>query len=119
MPAPDTTIEAVFLLLQQISARVERFDDRLTAHMEEEEEERKDLMDEVRSLRVLIEAFPHTTDGVPDVSGHRNYHEEEMKSRRSTSDLKDAAKKRAVDIIVTAIFALLAIGFLGWVRGGL
>lgn len=114
----EPTLSSIFSLLTTINSRIDDLDDRLRGHMHEEEEERRSLIDEVRSLRVLVEAFPHTEEGIPDIRGHRDYHDTMRGERKKTEEFWQRRKDKLADMIMTGIAVLLAAGFLNWVQHG-
>lgn len=118
MPDKDqVTLNALFELLSNIDRRVAQFEKRLADHMDEEEQERGKLLEELAALRVLIEAFPEA-DGKPDIHGHRRDHESRIAERRKSDQFWEQRKGKLADMVLMAVALLLVSGFIDWVRHG-
>lgn len=113
----QVTLSALFELLSSIDRRVASFEQRLAGHMDEEEQEREKLLEELAALRVLIEAFPEA-DGKPDIHGHRRDHESRIAERRKSDQFWEQRKGKIVDMVLMAVAVLLLSGFINWVQQG-
>lgn len=103
--------------------------DKLTKHMEEEEEERaehmrqnKRILAELESIRGLMQAFPVTETGEPDINGHRHDHESRIQHARAQESFWQARKAKIIDTLIqtitTAMLVALALGVQQWLLHG-
>lgn len=95
--------------LRALTTRVEALDKRLTGHMEEEEEIKRDLNTKIGQLSDLVRAMPHK-NGEPDIYGHRNDHEEWRKIESRAQRIKWNLREKVIEWIVIGAIVLLASG---------
>lgn len=90
-------------LLAQILQMMHTLDNRVTM-----------ISSHVESIDGIVQAFPHTSEGIPDFRGHRRDHDDRIKSGSSWDDLVSTAWKKVAENIVTAIMILIVLGFTTW-----
>lgn len=90
-------------LLAQILQMVQNLDKRVTL-----------INNHVESIDGIVQAFPHTKDGIPDFRGHRHDHDSRIEDGNAWKDIWKAAKGKVVENLVTAVMVMIVLGFTTW-----
>lgn len=101
-------------LLAQMMQMLRDLDRKIEAHMAAEELRLEKMDDHIASIDGIVQAFPHTQDGIPDFRGHRHDHDSRMEDGRSWDRTWQAVKNKVAENIVTAIMILLVLGYTTW-----
>ena len=116
---PDCNLVNVFAMINRVDEKINNFDQKLGAHMNDEtiqykrlEEKIDRLSDTVESLTVLFDAFPDTEDGSSkDIHGHKHYHVGVMRDRRESQSRWDKIKVDLMSKVLTAVLTGVAVIF--------
>lgn len=129
----DHTMNEIFdmlrrLLDEQVVIKTQHSDlaAKFRAHMGNEElhfattnRELSRLADTVESLTVLHQAFPHTPDGVPDINGHRAFHDgritESVERRKLWMGIKQSVVNEGVKLVMIGVMVIFALGAKEWI----
>ena len=102
-------------MLSQMMKMLFDLNQKIEAHMIAEDA-RLDKMDEhIESIDGVVQAFPHTQDGIPDFQGHRSDHDKRITDGKSWSRMIQTMKNKAAELVVTGVFALILLGFMAWI----
>lgn len=136
-PTKDITLEVLYRLILEVKdgqAKLESsqiaLNTRVSEHMEGEELERREMMDDMKSFTAVIRAFVEDEEGNPDFDGHRLYHlskikaaateeQKRVKDEHDAEELRMAAKKKVVDLLVNGAFIVLGFVVMGIVQSTL
>ena len=82
----------------------------LRSHMEAEEAENEKIFTQIAAIHKLVEAFPVTPEGEPDIHGHRNDHETRMESARTSRQFWNERMGRVLDAVLMGVMVVLVLG---------
>lgn len=107
----------LFGMMRDFGKRLDTLSKRLSDHMDAEERAVRqqtqvlgELSERVDALGELVKAFPHTEDGVPDLHGHRIYHDGLIVEAKEKGKFWQSMKEHIGKNILTALMMLLLLG---------
>jgi hypothetical protein len=120
----ETGLTNMFQVIRLMASDLAGLRSRFEKHMDTEEEQRKEVMDQIQMLSDKIDdvihlkqAFPQV-EGKPDVRGHRHFHDdlkdEEEKSNKFWDRVKEEATTKAVGAIMITLFVIFGLGVKDW-----
>ena len=101
-------------VLSQILRMMQSLDHKFERHIVDETVRLEGMATHIESIEGIVQAFPHTDEGIPDFRGHRRDHDTRMENGKSWGNVIQSVKNKVAENVVNAAMIFALFGYVSW-----